>query len=874
MLSEGELIGRFEVAARVGAGGMGEVYRARDTRLGRDVALKVLPSELASDPERLRRFEHEARAAAALNHPNVLGLYDLGEHGGAPYLVTELLEGEDLRARITRGALPVREAVQIAVQVARGLAAAHAKCIVHRDLKPENLFLTTEGTLKILDFGLASLRSTEETASRLGEAPTESGLTQAGAVLGTAGYMAPEQVRGRRVDQRADIFAFGCILYEMLTGRRAFRGETPADTLGAILRDDPPGLETDGSDISPALAQLVRRCLEKRPEDRLSSARDLALALPAAVTEGDAGLASAVAAQPRKRPALVLALVATLAMAGALGVALWLRGDLFGGSPEVTLEPARVMVAPFANATGDASLDPVTTRVADAITRGIVELRDVEAVPAPRDVAAGDEAALCAAARAAGAGVLASGSVYLSGDTIELRGTLIDAAKGKPIFALTPERGPRGQPEEAIDHVRQRAMTGVNMHLREYPVLEGMRRPPLYSAVQEWVTARDLMNAEADLPVWRRHLEKASELDPGFWLPQVYLTWSYYGTGENDKLEEVKRRLHANEDRMDEAERLFMQYSEARFEGRPLEELRLARALLTLAPENVQAYGWYAANAAARLNRPREALQDLGDLETFDWDAQGMGTSKRGTLLVATAAAAYHLLGEHEAELEVVRFGLDRYPDSLYLRLKQVKALAALGRVPEVEEVITEVVHAASQGIKGRDVVIGACMELRAHGHPEDARRIASKAADRYAKEPRQEPEPVNDVLAHVQYLSLAERWQEARDLARRTYEAHPDDLDAQASWGIAAARAGDREVAETIAQTLATRDPGSHSPEWVPLWSRAAIAAQLGEKERVMELLRQALGRGAWYIELHVDHNLEPLHGYPPFEELVKPKG
>jgi serine/threonine protein kinase/tetratricopeptide (TPR) repeat protein len=278
----GAISGRFRITGKLGAGGMGEVYRASDQRLGRDVAIKVLPEALASDAKRLRRFEREAQAVAALSHPNILALFDLGYHEGAPFLVTELLEGESLRQRLSRGALPVREAVEIALQVSRGLGAAHAKGIVHRDLKPENLFLTRDGIVKILDFGLASLRSPADDAADPARADTKSQLTEVGTALGTLGYAAPEQLRGRPVDQRADVFAFGCVLYEMLAGRRAFGGESAADVITAVLSEDPAAIDPTDSNLPPMLRSVVLRCLEKDPERRFSSFHDLALVLSAA----------------------------------------------------------------------------------------------------------------------------------------------------------------------------------------------------------------------------------------------------------------------------------------------------------------------------------------------------------------------------------------------------------------------------------------------------------------------------------------------------------------------------------------------------------------------------------------------------------------
>ena len=285
-LSPGTRLGGYEVLSLVGIGGMGEVYRAHDPRLLRDVAIKVVPLAFARDPERLRRFEQEARAAAVLNHPNILAIHDLGiTDQGVPYVVSELLEGDTLRESLRPGQLPIRKAIELTLQMASGLAAAHDKGIVHRDLKPENLFVTRDGRLKILDFGLAKLvRSPGSSGSDASTLPRE---TATGVVMGTVGYMPPEQIRGIQVDQRSDIFALGAILYEMLSGRRAFSGDTSADTMAAILNQDPRPLSVVNPSVPLALERIVQRCLEKNPNERFHSVRDVAFALEAI---SDAGL--------------------------------------------------------------------------------------------------------------------------------------------------------------------------------------------------------------------------------------------------------------------------------------------------------------------------------------------------------------------------------------------------------------------------------------------------------------------------------------------------------------------------------------------------------------------------------------------------------
>jgi serine/threonine protein kinase len=313
--------GHYLVLSPLGVGGMGEVWRARDTRLNREVAIKVLPASFANDTDRLRRFEQEARATSALNHPNILTVYDIGDHEGTPYIVAELLEGEELRDQLNEGALPVRRSIEYAQQIAAGLAAAHEKSIVHRDLKPESLFVTTDGRIKILDFGLAKLRPPQPGVVDNG-APTQKRLTDPGVVMGTVCYMSPEQVRGQETDHRSDIFAFGVILYEMLSGQRAFRGASAIEVMNAILKDEPPELGETNAKVSPQLEKLVRRCLEKQPERRFQTAYDLGFALEALSTPSGSRLETAGASPSRLFGQAPLAwIVAAALLLGMLGFA-------------------------------------------------------------------------------------------------------------------------------------------------------------------------------------------------------------------------------------------------------------------------------------------------------------------------------------------------------------------------------------------------------------------------------------------------------------------------------------------------------------------------------------------------------------------------
>lgn len=325
LLAPGSKVGAYEIVAPIGAGGMGDVYRARDSRLNRDVALKVLSAHLSDDPAALARFEREAQAVAALSHPNILAIHDFGNTDGVAYTATELLEGETLRARLTEDALTPRKAIEYAIQIVRGLAAAHERGIIHRDLKPENVFITRDGIVKILDFGLAKTAAVAPLAS----AETQLGAdTTPGTVLGTVGYMSPEQVRGLAVDQRTDIFSFGATFYEMLTGRRAFRRDSHVETMNAILKEDPPEFAAVNASLPAVLDRVVRRCLEKQPADRFHSAHDLAIALEAVSGTSNASSSAHASLGASAPTPWRLGLVTTLGVIGLVAIAGFLAGRL------------------------------------------------------------------------------------------------------------------------------------------------------------------------------------------------------------------------------------------------------------------------------------------------------------------------------------------------------------------------------------------------------------------------------------------------------------------------------------------------------------------------------------------------------------------
>jgi serine/threonine-protein kinase len=417
-LTAGDRLGPYEIVAPLGAGGMGEVYRARDTKLDREVAVKVLPASVANDADALSRFEREAKAVAALSHPNILAIHDFGRHDGVAYAVTELLEGETLRGKLEAGPVAQRQSLDWALQVARGLSAAHERGIVHRDLKPDNVFVTKDGHVKILDFGLAK-RVEAPTPGAATNAPTASGHTQPGTVMGTVGYMSPEQARGLPVDHRSDIFSFGAILYELFSGKRAFKRDTPGDMLAAIIRDEPPELTGSGRNISQALDRIVRHCLEKEPGNRFQSAKDIAFAL------GEASSGSEAAAAPRKAQTKsgARALVWAAGLAAVLAVlavaVLWLR-------PARSIDSLAVL--PFVNAGGD----PNAEYLSDGITESLID--SVSQIPGIKVISRtssfhykGKDVSARTVGRELGVRAVLTGRIVQRGDTLSIRAELVDA---------------------------------------------------------------------------------------------------------------------------------------------------------------------------------------------------------------------------------------------------------------------------------------------------------------------------------------------------------------------------------------------------------------------------------------------------------------
>lgn len=624
-MTTGRHLGPYEVLAPIASGAMGEVWRARDTRLEREVAVKVLPPEVSLDPDRRARFEREARAVAALSHPNILTLFDFGRSGGVTYAVSELLDGETLRERLRRGVPSMSDAIDYAAQVARALAATHEKGIVHRDLKPDNVFVTADGPVKLLDFGIASSRRLEDGIG---------GDTGPGTVIGTPGYMSPEQARGQATDGRSDIFSLGCVLYEMLAGRRAFDGETGTETLAAVLRDEPPPLLLAGGDAAPpALRRVVQRCLEKNPDERFQSARDLAVDLESLEDPGrqqpDAARLGSVARRWR------LAGAAGIVVAVLTAVVWTARpGRAPSSAPGVDAPAAgssRLMLAvlPFESIGGD----PVQQRFADGMTEEMITVLG-RASPERLGVIArtssmqfkGQTTSVEAVGRTFGVGYLVEGSVRREGDQVRIAAKLIQVKDQAQLWSDSFD----GRLSDILalqTEVARRIGGALSVELSPRFATAGRARATDPRAYDAYLAGRASFYRATEQG-WRKaidHYREAVTLDPDFALAHAavasgYAAWALWGTTPPaDALAHARdalRRAHGLEPDLAELHAtlaVVSMFLEWKWDAAEREFLRA----ITLNPSDGEVYHWYAHHLFL-MGRPAEAVNAMNEARRFD----------------------------------------------------------------------------------------------------------------------------------------------------------------------------------------------------------------------------------------------------------------
>ena len=874
-LPAGTRLGPYEILAPLGAGGMGEVYRARDPKLDREVAIKVLPAHLSSNADALARFEREAKAVASLSHPNILAIHDFGNQDGVAYAVMELLEGETLRSKLEDCTVSARDAVELAQQIVRGLSAAHGRGVVHRDLKPENVFVSPEGHVKILDFGLAK-RIEPADSDEQTSAPTATGLTEPGTVMGTVGYMSPEQVRGLPLDHRSDIFSFGAILYELLSGKRAFQRATAADTMSAILKEDPPELSGSGRSVPPALERVMRRCVEKDRENRFHSAKDIGFAL--AEASGPAATAGApirTSAFVNRRVVLVSAIAAVL----AVGIVLLLRRSA-GRGGGATADVKRVAVLPFENL-GAPEDEYFADGVADAIRGKLTSLPGIAVIargsskPYSKTTKTPDQVA-----RELGVGYLLTGTVrwekreggqrvHVSPELIEVAGTGAPTSRWQQPFdaALTDVFQVQSEIASRVAHALGLELgAGEEKRLAEKPT----RNLAAYDAFLKGESQLNLGLRGPNVREALRSFEQAVALDPGFALAwaRVARAGAFLYAFSPQKTPELAQRTR-----------------------------EAAEKAIALAPDLADAHSALGSYQALVLGDLRRGLDQQNK-------ARRMAPGNSDVLFASGAAEAG--LGHWETAIEHFQEAQRLDPGSLLIKQRLALALVRARRFPEARDVSDRGLALSPGNLQ---LVLGKVMTYIEEGDLAGARAVVQNApaqvapaalvaavavtgdgvwiltSDQRRLLERLTPSAFEDDRA-IWALTLMQAFaldgdsdatrthaEEARKALEEQLAKTPENAFARVGLGLALAHLGRKEEAVREGERASAPGPGaSESGEAYIRHQRARIYLLVGQPDKALDLL-ESLSPPRYVLSpgrLKIDPDFDSLRGNPRFQKLV----
>ena len=862
----GQTLGHYRIVEQIGAGGMGVVYRAHDARLDRDVAIKVLPEVVAEDPDRLRRFEREAKAVAALSHPNILEIFDFGTEGDVTYAVTELLEGQSLRERITRSLSDWRSAVTICAAIADGLAAAHKGEIIHRDLKPENVILTVDDQVKILDFGLAKVLRSEAADGLRSEAPTGSMGTRAGSVMGTVGYMSPEQVRGEPADHRTDIFALGCLLHELLCGQRAFPGNSDADVATAILSRQPTPLRQTGCDMPVDVQPIVDRCLEKSPARRFQNASDLSFALRSLITSSGSGDPPPASGRLRTwRWVAAAAGIAIVAVAGAV----ILRGNRTTEAPAETstgLNPNLVAAAPFENRTGRPELDNLGLVAADWLTNVLARIDAIDVVPIGLGVESRAEVTSPQeVADATGADIVVTGAYYLEGDSLRFQANLTDATRGSLMRSLDPSAGPVDQPMAAIESMASEVAGAVASLFASWDTgFDQNIRPPGFDAYREYIAGMEFFFVDNQRAL--EHFRRATELDPDFVASQLMTVSILRAAAGFAEARAIVDRLSDQRQRLNPFERFSLEYHIAKLDGDNQRAVLQMRRCEELAPRSAFIKFGLAHNLRV-CARPREALEVISAISDPGlWSGTG-ACSLPFTVITDTQ----HAIGFYDGELESARQGVEACGNQVYFQRCRARALIGKGEIHLAEEALDDGLRAPDARRMSLLLFLDIARELEAHGHPVLALGVAERGVAHAQDHLSMGEASEWQRLWYVQMLLMLGRLDEANQVLLALNNEIPGDDDVLGWLGIVSAQRGDTEAAAGYSTMLRNLNR-PYLLGWESFY-RAAITAHLGRSGEALSLLRDAFSRGyPWGANLHSNLELKPLRGHPEFEAILNP--
>ena len=895
----GSTLGHYRIVEKIGEGGMGEVYRATDTKLGREVAFKVLPEEMASDPEWFSRFQREAKTVAALNHPNIVTLFSVEEADGTHFLTMELVEGKALKDLLPAGGFSLDRLLALATPLADAVASAHSRGIIHRDLKPANVMVADEGSLvKVLDFGIAKMAESSS-ADGDSELPTLT-QTQAGRVVGTPHYMSPEQARGDRVDHRSDIFSLGVMLYEMATGKRPFKGASGIELRSSVLKDIPPVVTEKRPELPNHLGRVIGRCLEKSPADRYQTARDVYNELKGLREETSSPRSAAAApgmraadtihrrsAWHRPSPRLLAALAVLLAAAIIATGWLWSQRETTPAAPSRVAN--RVVVAEFENRTEDPSLDHLGRTIAATLTQGLSEIGEIDLLPArPLAPTPGEDRASTVRrlAEETGASLIVTGDYFPQETGLRLQVRVTSAETMRLLYGVDEISASRAFPEETLEEVRQRIMgltailcqpskgnINISLDLSVETWSLYYSEPPRYDALMEFQAGWNYFGH--DYPKALQHFQRAADLDPGYFWANLEMAAAYTNLDQYPKADAILASWEGRRQGLAVAARDTLDWLRASIDGRRAEALQRLQALAQRLPQ-ARVYKYLVGCEALAANRPELAVETFAsylDVERIEERPHPKDLWGWGYWLVA-----YHLNENYEQELSLARRMSERHPQSLALRLGEVRALIALGKTEELDRVLEEAQATPSNDISPGDVFNVAARELRAHGRPEEALPIANLAVDLYRQQSVGEAATAQSRVRLGAALCLAQRWRKARSVFAEVADGDPFpwNLEALGHLGVVAARLGEQDDAQRISQRLAVWEypylQGRHT-----YW-RASIAAALGDRDDAVRFLRQAFAEGLPFTlgddEMrHDDMNLDPLRGYPPFDRLMAPK-
>lgn len=843
VLSKATVINHYRIIEKIGAGGMGEVYLAEDTSLNRKVALKFLSSHLCQDADCRARFKREAQAAAKLDHPNIVTVHEVGEFQGRPFFAMQHIEGRSLREHVSGRELSILQVLEIGIQIADGLHAAHEKGVTHRDIKPSNILIDSHGRARILDFGLASVAGTDQ-------------LTKTGSTLGTIGYMSPEQVRGEAVDHRTDIFSLGVVLYELITGRQPFKGDNDAATSRNILDINPEPLARYKAGVSEELQRVIGKALAKDKGTRYLHADELAADLRQQLSPSG----SHQAARSRRTRVILIAVAILLLSIVAVAFKPWQYLDR--SSKQSATETNRVVIVPFRNQTGDSSLDALGKMVADWTTQSLTQSGIAEVIPSDVVVALDPGQEVNGIAEATGANLIVTGSYYKVVDTIQFQAQVLDDKAGL-LQAIAPVRVQTARVMDGVESVRQLVLGGVAILLNER--LEGMQvqavSPPRYDAYQEYIQGRE-HHTESNWGESFGHFMKAYTLDTSFLASLLGACGASSNSERYAVADSLARYLEARRSRLNTIQQLHLDGLRYALSADHSKALIAARQAAKLAPGSTYAYQWGFRAFAA--NRPEECIEALRTMDPQKGWARGW--FQYWYLLTLSL----HLLGEHEQELAEAKEAQRLYPESPNPLTYKIRALAAMGKVGEIRRVLNEsAAIPVNAGLAPPVHFHRAGMELRAHGYEDSAMTFLNLAVNACRSASLVDS---NSRAALAEYLYCARRWRESQAIYEELARKSPENVDYRGYLGVLAARQGDLGQARAHSEWLKNLH-ASYLFGADAYW-RALIAAVLGDSVQAVELLREAIKKGnAYSWEDHVCFDFESMKNYPPYVELMQMK-